>query len=278
MTDQPIKPPPEETIDIGFRCPKCAYNLTGLVVARCPECGEEFDWEAVRAAAARPTPVIAFEKARGWRKAPAFVRTWFTALFVPWVFAREAVQCISLRHAGVFFLLCYVPVTLRYMDSGFDESYPAWLTAAVVCILCEMCILSVWDPNVWRRPKQTFAFWLAVGGYTSAIAVTEVLHAPPLFVMEQIIDAAREVMQGDESVAELLNLAECDEPFIGWMQVVLWQLGLMCCYVVRLRRVQTSRSQIAFLTIVVWILLFALYTFCTQYVGPWTYSLFGGSF
>lgn len=29
--------------DVGLRCPKCGYVLTGLTEQRCPECGSEFD-------------------------------------------------------------------------------------------------------------------------------------------------------------------------------------------------------------------------------------------
>lgn len=28
---------------VGLHCPACGYELTGLPVPRCPECGEEFD-------------------------------------------------------------------------------------------------------------------------------------------------------------------------------------------------------------------------------------------
>lgn len=29
-------------------CPECAYDLTGAVSERCPECGTPFSWDAVR--------------------------------------------------------------------------------------------------------------------------------------------------------------------------------------------------------------------------------------
>lgn len=35
-------------------CPKCRYNLTGLVEHRCPECGTQFDPEHLRAMQANP--------------------------------------------------------------------------------------------------------------------------------------------------------------------------------------------------------------------------------
>ncbi len=31
--------------DIGLHCPSCSYLLTGLAIARCPECGTEIDFD-----------------------------------------------------------------------------------------------------------------------------------------------------------------------------------------------------------------------------------------
>ncbi len=45
VTDRAIEVPDDEQL----YCPACAYNLTGLVTARCPECGSLFDLEALRA-------------------------------------------------------------------------------------------------------------------------------------------------------------------------------------------------------------------------------------
>ena|GEM_PF-5178637 len=34
----------ERFIDEDLPCPECAYNLHGLTVPRCPECGFRFEW------------------------------------------------------------------------------------------------------------------------------------------------------------------------------------------------------------------------------------------
>jgi hypothetical protein len=39
--------PDWEEIQCAVECPLCEYNLRGLSVARCPECGLEFDWGEV---------------------------------------------------------------------------------------------------------------------------------------------------------------------------------------------------------------------------------------
>ncbi len=45
--NQPDTSPVASRIDFDVPCPKCEYNLRGLTVPRCPECGEEFDWEEI---------------------------------------------------------------------------------------------------------------------------------------------------------------------------------------------------------------------------------------
>lgn len=43
----PDTSPVASRIDFDVPCPECRYNLRGLTVPRCPECGEEFDWEEI---------------------------------------------------------------------------------------------------------------------------------------------------------------------------------------------------------------------------------------
>jgi cytochrome c-type biogenesis protein len=40
-------PVPSGLLSGAPHCPRCDYNLTGLTETRCPECGEQFDWETV---------------------------------------------------------------------------------------------------------------------------------------------------------------------------------------------------------------------------------------
>lgn len=42
-------------------CVKCGYNLTGLIKQRCPECAENFSWDALRSDAwRRPNTIRAY--------------------------------------------------------------------------------------------------------------------------------------------------------------------------------------------------------------------------
>ncbi len=53
-------PQPNADLDENLFCPVCEYNLTGLARTRCPECGEDFDREALRRASSlgeKPTPL-----------------------------------------------------------------------------------------------------------------------------------------------------------------------------------------------------------------------------
>jgi hypothetical protein len=69
----------EETItDEELCCPICGYSLRGLVEPRCPECGYQFEWDALRVAAKSVHPYL-YEHGRGVAIGRA-VKTFFHGL------------------------------------------------------------------------------------------------------------------------------------------------------------------------------------------------------
>jgi hypothetical protein len=249
-------------IDIGLRCPRCEYNLTGLTEPRCPECGTAFGWDDVRRAAACP-PHIAFERARGWRKVPAFVVTWATVLFAPWIFARQIVQRASWGHALVFGALCFAGTALAYLSDLDTDFHATWLCTALIYVVFQTLWLSVLDPAVWQRPWKTLRFWVLVGCYTSAVMLTEVVFGPPPLFLTDLWDF---VTTG--SVDSWFD--ELFRPDVGalvcWAQLAVWIIGLCCIYARRIAR----RPNAAFIvgwTMVVGISLLVLYAATVQGIG-----------
>lgn len=268
MGDQPI--PQTELVtppsDAGLRCPQCDYNLTGLSEPRCPECGEAFDWEQVRRAAANP-PRIYFERARGWWKVPGLFVTWATALFTPWIFARQIVQRVSPMHAVAFGAICFGSTPLAFFF-GCDRDFLAtWLTTAAIYIILQTAWLSLLDPSGWREPLATLRFWLLAGCYTSAVMVSECIQGPPPFD----VGALHYVLSLDAAgwLRELRNLRL---PYvICALQMVLWVASLGCCYYARLRRRHWPKSLILPAAVVVTLGTFVAYAVVFQHIGSHIY-------
>ena len=65
-----------------LRCPHCGYAVYGLTANRCPECGREFDWEHVRAAA-HGIRADLFEHHWYDHPLPSLLRSWRLAAFHP---------------------------------------------------------------------------------------------------------------------------------------------------------------------------------------------------
>ena len=222
-------PPRSAPADSGLRCPECEYNLTGLTRPRCPECGTTFDWDEVRQAAAN-RPLIAFERARRWRKLPAFFVTWATILFAPWIFARQIVAHVDWRHALAFAGICFAGTSLAYLF-GLDLDFQAtWLLTALIYILLQMLWLSALSPAGWRKLRQTLRFWLLAGCYTSAVMLTEIVHGPPPLFLEELWSF---ITTGDPDswMDELYQLSVSG--VVHWLQLGLWLAALGCIYAKR---------------------------------------------
>lgn len=255
--------------DSRMRCPHCEYNLTGLVDPRCPECGTTFDWDDVRRAAACP-PRIAFERARGWRKIPAFVVTWATVLFAPWIFARQIVQRVGPGHGFAFGAICFVGTTLAYLSDLDIDFHATWVCTALICVVFQTLWLGVLDPAVWRRPWETLRFWVLVGCYTSAVMLTEVVLGPPPLFLTDLWDFVT-TGKVDSWFDELF---EPDvEALVCWIQLTLWIVGVCCVYARRLAQRKTSGLLVVW-TVVVGASLLVLYAAIVQGIGAPLYDVF----
>ncbi len=259
--------------DTGLRCPSCGYNLTGLTEARCPECGEAFDWEAVRQAA-DPTPTIAFEQARGWRRVPAFFWTALTVLLAPWVFARQVVRRARVRSALLFAAICFAATALTLVFEWAPDIYLIWMLTAVAYLPVQVVALTLLDLPGWRRPLRTLAFWLIVSGYTSAIMLTEIYSGPPLLslrdLLQQIHWCLIFFLSGNPAVGAAwvpLVWEPSVAALIGWVQLTIWVAGPACCLFVRWRAARQPRARGVVAALLLAAVLIGLYGAAIDYVA-----------
>lgn len=257
---EPTSSPKSTPVDTGLRCPRCDYNLTGLTRARCPECGETFDWDEVRRAA-QNLPTIAFERARGWRKVPAFFVTWATVLFAPWIFARQIVGRVSTVHALVFAGACFSSALLFFALAQDAEFVLTWLSTAAVYIVLQAIWLSLLDLRHWRQFGRSLRFWLLAGCYTSAVVLTEFWLGPPPVWANDLWDL---VTTGSVPWNELYEFSLLS--VLVWTQMTLWLAGLGCIYARRTARRPSSVLLVA-LSVAVCLSLLILYSLVIEQIG-----------
>lgn len=210
--------------DTGLRCARCGYNLTGLDAGRCPECGDSIDWQALTGPP--PRPLIAMERAAGAWKLAGLAVTWLTVLFAPWRFAAQC-RSISLAHGLAFAGVCFACTPLA-MFSGADVDFLiAWNVTATIYLVFQTAVLTLADPVGWKQPLRTAGFWLAVGGYTSAIVPTEIFYGPPIMFLSELVKMW--LGRGGE-------LFMSERPWLAGVQMAVWLVGLACCFAARLRR------------------------------------------
>ncbi len=273
MTDGAPAPLSAPVADTGLRCPRCRYNLTGLAQPRCPECGTVFDWEDVRRAA-DPTPTIAFERARGRHRVPAFLWTALTVLFAPWVFARQVVRRARLRSALGFAALCLAATALSLLFDWAPDVYVVWMVTAAAYLPVQALALSLLDVPGWSQPLRALRFWLIVGGYTCAVMVPEIYTGPPLLTFRDLwlqldwhfIGTPGAAPTAQWRFAPTLWEGSLDA-LIGWSQLGLWLAGPACCMYARWRTARQPRLRSAVAALLVVPAGLGLYAVAVEFVG-----------
>lgn len=244
-------------------CAYCDYDLSGLIKARCPECGRPFD-PAERLDAAQHRPTIAWEAARGWRRAAAFFVTSATVLFAPWIFARQIARVASLPLAFVFALLCFVPPSIvSIVENPRDLWFLAtWLLTAATYIIVQALLFTLVDPARRRAWRRTLKFWLCVGLYTSAVVATEFICGPPVIMLDDVVSALTE-----RTPYESLRYFLDDDRFLWLPQLVLWSAGVACVFHHRCHIASWRRRSAALVGIGVAFAVLLLFVLHVQYVA-----------
>jgi hypothetical protein len=185
--------------DEGLRCLACGYNLTGLADERCPECGEVFDPEALRAAlSGRTAPVPGWDDgSASWPV--AFVNTCLLTWISPTRFGRQF-PARHVRRYGMLFRIISLAAALAVYSivcvlvrAANGTLGPDWLMTIVIppgvmvgALLCEVMLASVFTATMRRAclgPSAgglgRFVSWRGlVGFFRSFLIVSAVLITP----------------------------------------------------------------------------------------------------
>jgi hypothetical protein len=215
--------------------------------------------------------VIAFERARGWGKVPAFFVTWATVLFVPWVFARQIVRRAGARDGILFGLVCFTTTLAAFgidMDGGF---WVTWMCTAAVYVALQTGALALIDWPGWRAPAASLRFWLLVTCYTSAVIATEIVYGPPPLFLEDLWT----LVHGTKPSGWFNEMYEWGgRAVVCWTQLGLWVGALAACYAARLRRARYAATVVWPAALLVAVSLIVLYAATLQYIGTAFSELF----
>ena len=175
--------------DVVPRCLGCGYIVWGLSEDRCPECGQPIDWEVVLEAARFPR--LPLERAVGWGRLRAGLRTWLLVVRHP----RSVARCLSERSsvwlATLFAVFCIAIGVGGFLLVGRErmgaQDVTGWVIGTWLHIELQSLVFLLADFRRGGWVRQ-WSVWRLVSLYTTAFVVFDVIGGPPM--MEEYVGKA----------------------------------------------------------------------------------------
>ncbi len=179
---------PQDQTEQRLPCLRCGYDVRFLPQSRCPECGLEFAWDEVRAAAEQRAhgPLFEYE----WRTRP--IRSFLTTVgkaLAPWWLWRRTTLAIPPRAGPLLFLAALVLVLYSLIQFGLYLTWHTFwatrtgeLVSAVRSFPYRACWSGLWPETVFVA-SMGLAVWLAAQVLRQTLRRTRVRPAHVLRVV-----------------------------------------------------------------------------------------------
>ena len=140
-----------------------------------------------------------------------------------------------------------------------------WILTALACVVLEALMLWTLEGLARTRHGPALRFWLAAGGYTTAVVATEFYLGPPVLYLTDLFELATRHKVDDYQGSFFYS--GLPEAAIYAAQIALWIAALVWILVARARRRGMAASRCAVLACSAVVLLVLLYAAAFQYIG-----------
>jgi hypothetical protein len=187
----------QEAITQDLLCPRCGYNLRGLVEYRCPECGAPFD--PVRLT----TSAIPWVHRKRIGRVPAFWRTVAKVTFQPKALSREFAQPVSYPDSQQFrwavVAMVYAPLLVATisayglragtpLDGLFTfKTFDAWTVVGVHLAIVLSAVVATGVPSYFFHPRTLPIEQQNRGVALSYYACAPLAWIPALFILDWLL-------------------------------------------------------------------------------------------